>query len=49
MHVTIHLCQQATIDIEAGELWRLHDAYSRLGSDLTSFAKGGDPATGLGG
>ena len=34
MHVTIHL-----IDFDAADLWPLHGAYSRFGSDLDSFAE----------
>jgi hypothetical protein len=39
VHVTIHLIQQATVAFDASELWPLHGAYSRFGSDLPSFAE----------
>jgi hypothetical protein len=39
VHVTIHLMQQATVAFDASELWPLHGAYSRFGSDLRSFAE----------
>lgn len=39
MHVTIHLIQQTTVDFDAAELWPMHGAYSRFGSDLASFAE----------
>jgi hypothetical protein len=39
MHVTIHLIQQTTVEFDADELWPLHGAYSRFGSDLASFAE----------
>jgi hypothetical protein len=39
MHVTIHLIQQTTVDFDAAELWPLHGAYGRFGSDLPSFAE----------
>lgn len=39
MHVTIHLIQQTTVDFDAADLWPLHGAYGRFGSDLDSFAE----------
>jgi hypothetical protein len=39
VRVTIHLIQQATVAFDAPELWPLHGAYSRFGSDLPSFAE----------
>jgi hypothetical protein len=39
MHVTIHLIQQATVDVDAADLWPLHGAYSRFGADLDSFGE----------
>lgn len=39
MHVTIHLVQQATIEFDAAQLWPLHGAYSRFGTDLAAFAE----------
>jgi hypothetical protein len=39
MHVMIHLVQQTTVEFDAANLWPLHGAYSRFGSDLASFAE----------
>jgi hypothetical protein len=39
MHVTIHLIQQTTVEFDAADLWPLHGAYGRFGSDLESFAE----------
>jgi hypothetical protein len=39
MHVTIHLVQETTVDFDAADLWPLHGAYARFGSDLASFAE----------
>lgn len=39
VRVTIHLIQQATVDFGAAELWPLHGAYGRFGSDMASFAE----------
>jgi hypothetical protein len=39
VHVTIHLIQQTTIAFDASDLWPLHGAYGRFGSDLDSFAE----------
>lgn len=39
LRVTIHLIQQTTISFGAGDLWPMHGAYGRFGSDLASFAE----------
>jgi len=39
LQVTIHLTQQSTVSFAAGELWPMHGAYGRFGSDLASFAE----------
>ena len=39
LRVTIHLIQQTTISFGAGDLWPMHGAYGRFGTDLASFAE----------
>jgi hypothetical protein len=39
MHVTFHLVQQTTVQFYAADLWPLHGAYARFGTDLPSFAE----------
>jgi hypothetical protein len=39
LHVTLHLVQQTTVEFDAADLWPIHGAYARFGTDLTSFAE----------